>query len=196
MPGQPRQLPHFPFSSRVCPMLLRFRVGSGQTEPPSVSLLRARRSLPATLLSACSPLAPALPSHRPCSGDSHHPAHAGLARWCVVVVCACTTRVHVHAHTRLNPIDVYTPYRPRHPPWSSLSPAFSPHTLPSVLNYARGTLHSFLSPGATPAASAEPNEAFSLSLSLLLSLFRRLLFSLPFSDALETRGRSLDCIAG
>lgn len=43
LPGQPRQLPHFPFSSRVCPMLLRFRVGSGQTEPPSVPLLRARR---------------------------------------------------------------------------------------------------------------------------------------------------------
>jgi len=47
LPGHPRQLPHFPFSSRVCPMLLRFRVGSGPTEPPSDPLPRA--VLPVTL---------------------------------------------------------------------------------------------------------------------------------------------------
>lgn len=50
LPGHPRQLPHFPFSSRVCPMLLRFRVGSGPTEPPSVPLPRARLYIRYTLL--------------------------------------------------------------------------------------------------------------------------------------------------
>lgn len=106
LPGHPRQLPHFPFSSRVCPMLLRFRVGSGPTEPPSVPLLRAALPL-------YPPPHPLLHPHRPCNGDSHHPAHAGLARWrCVVVMCTRTTRVHVHAGTHVQPDRCLNPHTP------------------------------------------------------------------------------------
>lgn len=98
LPGHPRQLPHFPFSSRVCPMLLRFRVGSGPTEPPSVPLPRARLYIRYTLLRNSLASLP----HYPCNGDSHHPAHAGLARWRrVVVMCTRTTaRARARGHTR------------------------------------------------------------------------------------------------
>lgn len=134
-------------------MLLRFRVGSGPTKPPSVSPPRA--ALAATL--PPHPLASS--SHRPCSGDSHYLAYAGLARWWrMVVVCTCTMRVHVHAYTRLarSMSTSYTP-SPQIPPLRLLSsPAFPPILIPLVLNYARGTLHSFLSLGAA-ASAVEPN---------------------------------------
>lgn len=106
LPGHPRQLPHFPFSSRVCPMLLRFRVGSGPTEPPSVPLPRA------ALYPLHPPSYPLLRPHRPCNGDSHHPAHAGLARWRVVVMYTRTTRVHVHAGTHVQPDRCLNPHIP------------------------------------------------------------------------------------
>lgn len=146
MPGHPRQLPHFPFSSRVCPMLLRFRVGSGPTEPPSVPLPRA------ALHSLYPSPHPLLLPHRPCNGDSHHPAHAGLARWWrVVVICTRTTRVHVHAGTHIQPDRCLNPHIPpsQIPPLRLLSSSGFSVPYPSVLNYARGTLHSFLSPSET-----------------------------------------------
>lgn len=107
LPGHPRQLPHFPFSSRVCPMLLRFRVGSGPTEPPSVPLPRA------ALYPLHPPSHPLLRPHRPYNGDSHHPAHAGLARWRrVVVMYTRTMRVHVHAGTHVRPDRCLNPHIP------------------------------------------------------------------------------------
>lgn len=99
LPGHPRQLPHFPFSSRVCPMLLRFRVGSGPTEPPSVPLPRA----------ALYPLYP--PSHpllRPLTAlvtatRTILPTRdwpGGGVWWLCIYACTCTS-----AHTS-SPIDV------------------------------------------------------------------------------------------
>lgn len=167
MPGHPRELPHFPFSSRVCPMLLRFRVGSGPTEPPSISPPRA-------VLAATLPPQPlASPSRRPCSGDSHSLAYAGLARWRrMVVVCTRTMRVHVHAYTRLVR-SMSTPHTPspQIPPLRLLSSSsFSaPYPIPLVLNYARGTLHSFLSLGA--ARQLQQRNRTDLSLFLALCLF-------------------------
>lgn len=100
-----RQLPHFPFSSRVCPMLLRFRVGSGPTEPPSIPLPRT------VLYPLYSPPRISCFTLTALNGDSHHPAHAGLARWRrVVVMCTRTTRLHVHAGTHVQPDRCLNPH--------------------------------------------------------------------------------------
>lgn len=164
LPGHPRQLPHFPFSSRVCPMLLRFRVGSGPTEPPSVPLPRA------ALYPLHPPPYPLLRPHRPCNGDSHHPAHAGLARWRrEVVMCTRTTRVHVHAGTHVQPdrcLNPHTPLLKYRPFVFSLPPAFPSHTHPSVLNYAHGTPHSFLSPRRDAARRLQQRNRTELFPSL------------------------------
>lgn len=184
LPGHPRQLPHFPFSSRVCPMLLRFRVGSGPTEPPSASPPRA--ALAATL----PPHPLASPSRRPCSGDSHYLAYAGLARWRrMVVVCTRTMRVHVHAYTCLAR-SMSTPHTPspQIPPLRLLSSSGFSAPYPSLWSLiTRAGRYTFLSLGA--ARQLQQRNRTDLSLSLPLSL--------SFTDALdlEMRARSLDCIA-
>lgn len=102
LPGHPRQLPHFPFSSRVCPMLLRFRVGSGPTEPPSVPLPRAALCplyLPPQLL--LRPHTALVPATRTILPTRDWPG--GGVWWLYVHVrraCTCTL-----AHTS-SPIDV------------------------------------------------------------------------------------------
>lgn len=166
LPGHPRELPHFPFSSRVCPMLLRFRVGSGPTEPPSVSPPRA-------VLAATLPPQP-LASPSP-------PLFRRLALSClrgtgqVAAYGGCVYTYDARARARLHtpgPIDVYTPYTlsSNTAPSSSLFlRLFRPIPIPLVLNYARGTLHSFLSLGA--ARQLQQRNRTDLSLFLPLCLF-------------------------
>lgn len=108
LPGHPRQLPHFPFSSRVCPMLLRFRVGSGPTEPPSVSPPRAHGSLAATLPPhplALRPHTPLVPATRTILPTRDWPG--GGVWWLCVYTYDARARARLHTP---GPIDVYTPY--------------------------------------------------------------------------------------
>lgn len=170
LPGHPRELPHFPFSSRVCPMLLRFRVGSGPTEPPSVSPPRA-------VLAATLPPQPlASSSRRPCSGDSHYLAYAGLARWRrMVLVCTRTMRVHVHAYTRLVR-SMSTPHTPspQIPPLRLLSSSGFSAPYPSlwslITRAGRYTLFFLL---ARHGSFSSGTERTSLFFSLFVSFFCR-----------------------
>jgi len=100
LPGHPRQLPHFPFSSRVCPMLLRFRVGSEQTEPPSASLLRTRSARYTRLRSVASllPHTTLVPATRTILLATRDWPGGGVW-WLCPRACARTTHVHVHACT-------------------------------------------------------------------------------------------------
>lgn len=182
MPGHPRQLPHFPFSSRVCPMLLRFRVGSGQTEPPSASCLAP--ALPAALASAPSRHFALIPPLFRRLAPSLQPRGLARCRRVVVVsVCVCTydARARARSHTCLNPIDVYTS-----PPIVSISftrtvPSSPPslqlfHSVSSlwslITRAGHATLFSF-SRGVEAASTAKPNGELSpfLPLSLSLCLF-------------------------
>lgn len=156
-------------------MLLRFRIGSGPTEPPSVPLPRAALH---PLHPPPHPLQP--PSPLSCNGDSHHPAHAGLARWRrVVVMCTRTTRVHVHAGTHVQPDRCLNPHTP--PPLKyrpfvfSLPPAF-PTLRPLITRAGRYTL--FFLPARRGGFSSGTERS-----------------SFPLSDAPDLETRSLDCIA-
>lgn len=123
LPGHPRELPHFPFSSRVCPMLLRFRVGSGPTEPPSLHLARF---WPLHFLRNPSlrPHAALVPATRTILPTRDWPG-GGVWWLCVHVRCACTcTLTHAWSDRCLHPIHPLLKYRPF---VFSLSPAFPPH---------------------------------------------------------------------
>jgi len=177
LPGHPHQLPHFPFSSRVCPMLLRFRVGSGLTEPPSVPLPRAALSTTPSFASPAS-LTALVTATR-----TILPRGTGQVAACVVVVYTRTTRVHVHAGTHVQPDQCLSP----HIPPSQIPPLYLLFSSGfSVLS----TLWSLITRAGRYTLSFLPVRRGSISNGTERSSF-------PLSDApdLETRTRSLDCIA-